>query len=168
MLISIAIVYCHILPRFVMIQEMMTTTAGLPFSGPRRPCSFVTSWRTWEQKLHMASPRHDAYLISNVWITKEHRNTGSLVLLVGGFNPSEKMFVSWDDSSQWIDKNMFRTTIQIMCSRSFPIWLVPSCKWRGSNWPDALASRALEQHNSHHWTTRGVFHCSSRYLQIMS
>ena len=37
---------------------------------------------------------------------------------VGGFNPSEKIFVSWDDYSQYMgkQKNMFQTTNQLYTS----------------------------------------------------
>ena len=34
-------------------------------------------------------------------------------ILVGGFNPSEKILVSWDDYSQYMEKQkMFQTTNQ--------------------------------------------------------
>ena len=34
-------------------------------------------------------------------------------LLVGCFNPSEQILVSWDDSSQYMEKKMFQTTNQL-------------------------------------------------------
>ena len=44
--------------------------------------------------------------------------------LVGGFNPSEKKLVSWDDSSQYLgEKNMFQTTNQIrFCGCPSHLW----------------------------------------------
>ena len=43
---------------------------------------------------------------------KRNKTINHIQLLVGGVNPSEKIFVSWDDYSQYVEK-MFQTNSQI-------------------------------------------------------
>ena len=51
-----------------------------------------------------------------IWVAELPTKHGDApLLLVGGIpTPSENMKVSWDDYSQYMEKNMFQTTNQVM------------------------------------------------------